>query len=107
MNKLNPQTEASIEFFQGIKPKLTIRNILKQKLDDICTWLDLNDTDTKVLIKETASNNTFSIYYKIFESRTGHSTWKRFYHKEHYLQNIPPRQSPHHKIRSLKNPRNY
>ena len=31
---------------------------MKQKVDDICLWFDLDDSDTHSLIKETTSSNT-------------------------------------------------
>ena len=57
MEKYNSQKETSIGFFLGINPKLTLRNALKKKIDEICLWLDLDDEDTKKLIKETTLNN--------------------------------------------------
>ena len=47
MEKYNSQKEASIGFFLGINPKLTLRKALKQRIDEICLWLDLDDEDTK------------------------------------------------------------
>ena len=49
MEKYNSQQEASIGFFLGVNPKLTLRKALKQKIDDICLSLDLDDEDTKKL----------------------------------------------------------
>ena len=57
MEKYNSQKETSIGFFLGINQKLTLRKALKQRIDEICLWLDLDDEDTKQLIKETSSNN--------------------------------------------------
>ena len=57
MEKYNSQKEASIGFVLGINPKLTLRKALKQRIDEICLWLDLDDEDTKHLIKETFSDN--------------------------------------------------
>lgn len=37
MNKFQSHTGTSIGFFLGINPKLTLRNVLKEKIDDICT----------------------------------------------------------------------
>ena len=80
MKKCNSQKEASIGFFLGISPKLTLRTVLKQRIDKICLWLDLDDEDTKQLIKETSSDNkitqelvipAFDIHNKEFGSRTG------------------------------------
>ena len=51
------QIEASIVFFLGINPKLTLRKALKEKIDDIITWLDLDDDDTKLLMKETKTGD--------------------------------------------------
>ena len=44
-------------FFLGINPKLTLRKALKEKIDDIITWLDLDDDDTKLLMKETKTGD--------------------------------------------------
>ena len=80
MEKYNSQKEASIGFFLGINPKLTLRTVLKQRIDEICLWLDLDDEDTKQLIKETSSDNkitqelvvpAFDIHNKEFGSETG------------------------------------
>ena len=57
MKKYNSQKEASIRFFLGINPKLKLRKALKQRIDEICLWLDLDDEDTKHLLKETILNN--------------------------------------------------
>lgn len=46
MRKYDSQIEASIIFFLGINPKLILRKALKEKIDDIIMWLDLNDNDT-------------------------------------------------------------
>ena len=53
MRKYCSQTEASIGFFLGINPKLTLRKALKEKIDDIITCLDLDDDDTKLLMKDS------------------------------------------------------
>jgi len=80
MEKYNSQKEASIGFFLGINPKLTLRTVLKHRIDEICLWLDLDDEDTKKLIKETTSDNkttqelvipAFDIHNKEFGSGTG------------------------------------
>ena len=60
MEKYNSQKEASIGFFLGINPKLTLRKGLKQRIDEICLWLDLDDDDTNHLLKETTLNNKTS-----------------------------------------------
>ena len=52
MEKYNSQKEASIGFFLGINPKLTLRKALKQRTDKICLWLDLDDEDTKSFSKK-------------------------------------------------------
>ena len=76
----NSQTEASVGFILLINPKLTLLTILKQKVDKICTWLDLDDSDTKELVKEITSNNNttqkivisvFDIHFKLFDSSIG------------------------------------
>ena len=74
-------TEASIGFFLGINPKLTLRNVLKKKIDEIWTWLDLDDEDTKALTKTNPDENNkpsqeivipaYDIYHKVFGSGTG------------------------------------
>ena len=80
MEEYNSQKEASVGFFLGVNPKLTLRKALKQKIDEICLWLDLDDEETKKLIRETAteSNTTqellipaFDIYNTKFGSGTG------------------------------------
>ena len=57
MEKYNSQKEAIIGFFLGINPKLTLRKALKQRIDKSYLWLDLDDEDSKQLIKETFSDN--------------------------------------------------
>ena len=47
MEKYNSQNEASIGFFLGINPNLTLRKALKQRIDEICLWLDIEDKDWK------------------------------------------------------------
>ena len=80
MEKYNSQKEASIGFFLGVNPKLTLRKALKQKIDEICLWLDLDDEDTKTLIRETTKESittqelvipAFDIHNKEFGSGTG------------------------------------
>ena len=80
LEKYNSQQEGSIGFFLGINPKLTLRKELKQRIDEICLWLDLDDEDTKKLIKETSLNNkttqelvipAFDIHNRVFGSGTG------------------------------------
>ena len=75
MRKDDSQTDASIGFFLGINPKLTLRKPLKEKIDDIITWLDLDDDDTKLLMKENKNGDkttqeivisAFDIHHKIF-----------------------------------------
>ena len=51
MDKYNSQKEASIGFFLGVNPKLTLRKALKQNIDEICLWLDLDDEDIKKIVK--------------------------------------------------------
>ena len=79
IEKYNSQKEASIGFSLGINPKLTLRTVLKQRIDEICLWLDLDDEDTKQLIKETSLDNkitqelvipAFDIHNKEFGSGT-------------------------------------
>ena len=80
MEKYNSQKEASIWFFLGVNPKLTLRKALKQKIDEIYLWFDLDDEDTKKLMRDTKTgNNTtqelvisvFNIHHKEFGSGTG------------------------------------
>ena len=80
MEKYNSQKEASIWFFLGINPKQTLRKVLKQRFDKISLWLDLDDKDTKHLLKETTWNNktsqelvilAFDIHNKEFGTGTG------------------------------------
>ena len=80
MKKYDSQIKASIGFFLGINPKLTLFKALKKNIDDAITWLDLDDDDTKLLMKEnTTRDNTtqkivipaFDVYHKIFNSSNG------------------------------------
>ena len=80
MRKYGSQTEASIGFFLGINPKLTLRKALKDKIDHIITWLDLDDDDTKLLMKESKKGDpptqeiiipAYDIHHKIFSSGNG------------------------------------
>ena len=80
VEKYNSQKERSIGFSLGINPKLTLRRVLKQRIDKIYIWLDLDDEDTKKLLKETSSDNksiqelvipAFDIHNKEFGSGTG------------------------------------
>ena len=80
MRKCDSKMEASIGFFLEIKPKLTLRNSLKDKIDDITTLLDVDDEDTKLLMEETISGYTvtqeivipaFDINQKVFGSGNG------------------------------------
>ena len=81
LQKFHSLTEASIGFFLCINPKVTPRNVLKKKIDEICTWLDLDDEDTKALTKTNPDENNkpsqeivipaYDIYHKVFGSGTG------------------------------------
>ena len=80
MRRYDSRTEASIGFFLGTNPKLTLRKTLKEKNDDIITWLDLDNDDTKLLMKEnkTGYKNiqeivipAFDIHNKILGSGNG------------------------------------
>ena len=75
MEKYNSQKEASIGFFLGVNPKLTLRKALKQTIDEICLWLDFNDEDTKKLMRDITTETNkiqelvipaFDIYNKEF-----------------------------------------
>ena len=70
MEKYNSQKKAGIEYFLGVNPKLTLRKALKQKVDEICLWLDLDDEDTKQLIRETTteSNTTQELVIPAFDN---------------------------------------
>ena len=62
-------------FFLGINPKLTLRYVLKKKIDDIYTWLDLDDDDMKALTKpisdttSTLSKVIFIPAYDIYQEQ--------------------------------------
>ena len=79
MDKYNSQKEASIGFFLGVNPKLTLRKALKQNIDEICLWLDLDDEEIKKNRETTMESNTtqelvipaFGIHNKEFGSGTG------------------------------------
>ena len=80
MRKYDSQTETSVGFFLGINPKLTLRKALKENIDDIITWLNLDDDNTKLLMKESKTGNkntqeivipAFNIHHKIFGSGNG------------------------------------
>ena len=69
-----------LDFFLGINPKLTLQKSLKDKIDDIITWLDLDDDDTTLLMKDKTSGDTvtqeivipaFDIHHKVFGSSNG------------------------------------
>ena len=75
IEKHNSQQEASIGLFLEINPKRSLRKALKQRIDDISLWLDLDDEDTKRLIIETTYNNkitqelvmpAFDTHYRIW-----------------------------------------
>ena len=79
VEKYNSQKERSIGFSLGINPKLTLRRVLKQRIDKIYIWLDLDDEDTKRLLKKPSSDNktiqelvipAFAIHNKEFGSGT-------------------------------------
>ena len=66
--------------FNTLRENLEFRNVLKQRIDDICTLLNLNISDDKALIINILSNNTktqeivfpiFGIHLKVFGSRIG------------------------------------
>ena len=80
MRKYDSQTEAGIGFFLRINPKLTLRKTLKETIDGVITWLDLDDNDTKLLMKEKITGDTitqeiviptFDIHHKVFGSGNG------------------------------------
>lgn len=80
MENYNSQKEASIGFYLWINNKLTLRKALKQRIAEICIWLDLDDEDTKHLLKEMTLNNktsqelittTFGIHNKEVGTGTG------------------------------------
>ena len=58
MNKYKSQKEARIGLFLEIIPKLTLWKVLKQKIDHIFLWLDLDNEDTKQIIKENHLTTT-------------------------------------------------
>ena len=81
LKKFHSLTETSIGFFLGINRKLTLRNVLKKKMDEICSWLDLDNDDMKARIKPISDTTstlsqeivipTYDIYHKVFGSGTG------------------------------------
>ena len=103
--KYNSQKEASIRFFLGVNPKLTLRKALKQKIDEICLWLDSDDEDTNTLIRETTTESittqelvipAFDIHNKEFGSGTGNKrdpnfSRQRSHPKKYHMQSIPSR----------------
>ena len=111
MGNYNSEKEASIGFFLGINPKLTLQKAIKKQIDEICPWLDLDDEDTKKLIKETTLNDktsqvllrpTFDTHNKEFETGTENETissnlWnphlsrQRSNPKKNFMQSFPPR----------------
>ena len=56
IEKYNSQKKQVLDFL-GINPKLTLRKALKQRIDEIRLWLDLDNEDTKQLIKEISLDN--------------------------------------------------
>ena len=80
VNKFQSYTDVSIGFFLEIKLKLIVHKVLKEKIDEICTWLDLDDDDIKALTKEIISNHkltqeivipAYDIHNKVFGSDIG------------------------------------
>ena len=84
MNKFQSHTDVSIGLCLEIKLNLIVHKVLKEKIDEICTWLDLDDDDddddTKALTKEIISNHkltqeivipVYDIHNKVFGSDTG------------------------------------
>lgn len=70
------QIEASIGFFFGINPQLTLRKAMKEKIDDIITWIDLDNDETKILMKKNTTRDnttqeivipTFDVHHKVFD----------------------------------------
>ena len=41
------KTKQVLVSFLRINPNLTLRKALKQRIDEICLWLDIEDKDTK------------------------------------------------------------
>ena len=77
MNKFQSHTDVSIGLCLEIKLNLIVHKVLKEKIDEICTWLDLDDDDddTKALTKEIISNHkltqeivipVYDIHNKVF-----------------------------------------
>ena len=64
-----------------INSKLTLRNVLKNKIEEMCTWLDLDDNDTKALTKpntitiliftQKIVKPNVDLYHKVFSSDMG------------------------------------
>ena len=80
MEKYNSQQEAIIGFFLGVNPKLTLRKGLKQKINNIYLWLDIDDEDTKKLMRDITTETkttqelvipAYDVYNKEFGSGTG------------------------------------
>ena len=70
LNKFQSQIEANIGFFLEINPKLTLRKVLKKKIDEICTWLDLDNDDMKALsnIFQVILFPAYDMHHKAFGS---------------------------------------
>lgn len=60
MREYNPHTDSSMGFFLRINLKLTLKTSLKDTIDDIVTWLDLDDEDTKLLLEEKIHGETIT-----------------------------------------------
>ena len=67
--------------FLDINSKLTLRNVLKNKIEEMGTWLDLDDNDTKALTKPSTITiliftqkiviPNVDLYHKSFSSDMG------------------------------------
>ena len=64
----------------GIDFKFKLRDVLNTKIEEICTWLDLDDKYTKAFTKPSKKYQpshtkiiipTFDLYHKVFGSGTG------------------------------------
>ena len=50
VNKIYFHIEARIGFFRTINSELILQHVLRKKIEEICTWLQLDDDNTNVIM---------------------------------------------------------
>ena len=56
-NKFNSHKEYSIEFFAIINPKVTLRENMRERIQDHLMFIDIDDDDTKNPMEKAYENN--------------------------------------------------